>query len=247
MVDTRDIHIPINGEYSVAPYPQTITPYIVKSKYHYLQGVNGPEIEKSKPGTSIVYDWESDSVMMGNVYPQCYGDYNSITLNWGMFAYRLTSIVVNDNGEITTNFPASDSLYVYNPFTGSRKSYFAGLTEPIEIKPHENKSYEDIFINFIINYQYSGIVYDRYRQLYYRIVLHPYPNYDAENLREECRKKPVSIVILDNEFNKVGETILPDKLYYASNVFVTNEGLNIQAVSDDDDIMEFATFKPVDL
>lgn len=101
-----------------------------------------------------------------------------------------------------------------------------------------------MFVNYISQYQYSGIVYDPFRGLYYRLVLHPFKDYDVNNLRNDCRKKPVTIVILDEKFNKIGETRLPDNLYISGNTIVTKEGLCIQVHSDDDDFMKFAIFLP---
>lgn len=244
---SRDMLIPQSGLYTSNPYPQTTTPYVVKGKYHYLQGMNGANSEMSLPASSVVYDWDSDSVFMGNIYPGCYGNYDNLTSNWDAFSFRQTSCVLNNDGKIVTSFPASDSIYVYNPWIDKRESYFAGLTEPIEITSHKSNGYTDIFVNYITQYQYAGIVYDKFRKLYYRIVLHPYKDYDSNDLRNECRKKPISIIVLDEKFKKVGETMLPNNLYYPGNAFVTMEGLNIQVYSQDDDIMEFGVFEPNEL
>jgi hypothetical protein len=57
--------------------------------------------------------------------------------------------------------------------------------------------------------------------------------------------KNLSIVIMDSEFNKVGEYDLMEKTGMGKHAFVSEEGLHIQILSDDDDYMKFITLKPV--
>ncbi|MDR1356556.1 MAG: hypothetical protein LBJ58_02670, partial [Tannerellaceae bacterium] len=56
-------------------------------------------------------------------------------------------------------------------------------------------------------------------------------------------EKSLLVIILDSQFNKIGESYLPDAPYLTLSYFVSPEGFHIQVNSEDDDIMKFKTFK----
>ena len=73
--------------------------------------------------------------------------------------------------------------------------------------------------------------------MYYRLFCLP--------LKEGNDKwQPVGLIVLDGDFNYVGEGLFPDdvNLRY-SNSFVSKKGLNIQVMTDNDDLMTFYQFK----
>lgn len=82
------------------------------------------------------------------------------------------------------------------------------------------------------NPNYGGIVYDPYREVYYRIV---YPateigrklkDREAMELLQFGRKN-FTIMILDKDFRLVGETLMPDYTYNSLLLFVRKDGLYI--------------------
>ena len=101
---------------------------------------------------------------------------------------------------------------------------------------------------------YGYLIYDPYRSVYYRIA---YPETEMEE--EEGRtyidiwrtgRKRFSIIILDKDFNIIGETLFPDYKYYSKKLFVEKEGLYIQSnhfKSPDynDNKLEFTCFELV--
>ena len=71
---------------------------------------------------------------------------------------------------------------------------------------------------------YGNIVYDKYRDVYYRFA---YPECEVNSTSFEyifCRKE-FSIIILDNEFNIIGETLFPAGKYAPGLFFVNQDGL----------------------
>lgn len=76
---------------------------------------------------------------------------------------------------------------------------------------------------------YGNILYDSYREIYYRIA---YPKTDIDaNIRPlelmDYGRKNFSIIILDKNFNKIGETLFPDYTYNSVQMFIREDGLYI--------------------
>jgi len=101
---------------------------------------------------------------------------------------------------------------------------------------------------------YGDLIYDPYRSVYYRVA---WPETEMEE--EEGRtyieiwttgRKRFSIIILDKDFNIIGETLFPDYKYYSRDIFVEKEGLYIRSnhfKSPDynDNKLEFTCFELV--
>jgi hypothetical protein len=78
---------------------------------------------------------------------------------------------------------------------------------------------------------YGNLIYDKYREVYYRIA-YPPTNMDEElkqniNLIDVWRfgRKDFSIIILDKDFQVVGETLFKDYAYSSRMLLVSKEGL----------------------
>jgi len=76
--------------------------------------------------------------------------------------------------------------------------------------------------------RYERIRYDRYRDVFYRFVF-PKVEVTSEEELAQLRRFPqkLAIMILDKELNVIGETLLPENIYYPGNSFVGKEGLYI--------------------
>lgn len=79
------------------------------------------------------------------------------------------------------------------------------------------------------NYIYSQLLYDPYRKLFYRTVLHPAPSYDGIPQRRTRAEDPraFSIIIADENFNKLGEVDFPGSKYFYQCWFVGPKGLYV--------------------
>jgi len=79
------------------------------------------------------------------------------------------------------------------------------------------------------NPNYGNLIYDKYRNVYYRIA---YPETEIEkNVRTMellmYGRKKFSIIILDQDFNTIGETLFPEYQYNSAVMFIREEGLYI--------------------
>lgn len=84
------------------------------------------------------------------------------------------------------------------------------------------------------NEEYGALIYDPYRNVYYRIV-HPKVEIEKKLKRQEVielidyGRKNFSIIIMDENFNVIGETLFPDYTYNCNVMFVHKDGLYISA------------------
>lgn len=77
--------------------------------------------------------------------------------------------------------------------------------------------------------RYGDLIYDQYRKVYYRLT---YPHTELENTiqwrgRAVYGRKKFSIIILDQNFNIIGETLFPESIYNSYVFFVDKDGLYI--------------------
>ena len=237
--------IPVqDGTHTVSIYPNAIRPYIVKGDLHYMQGYDGVPQDGKPFGTTLIYNAKDSTIFTSNPYPAVYGSAEDLD-KWGVFEYRMTNYTMSPSDEMVISFPASDSIYVYNPKTDLRKAYFAGYSKPTNI--HLVVSNDEIskYTDFMGQYNYSFILYDKYNDLYYRLMGIPTDDYDKEDVANELNRKKMAIIILDGNFEKVGETMLPQDCYLYGKSFINENGLHINVESDDDDFMKFRVFKPI--
>lgn len=100
------------------------------------------------------------------------------------------------------------------------------------------------------NSNYGNLLYDKYRNVYYRIA---YPETEIEkgvNCIElmQYGRKVFSIIILDKDFNKIGETLFPEYQYNSRMMFIREDGLYISSSHPmsptfSDDILSFQKFE----
>lgn len=140
------------------------------------------------------------------------------------------------------SFPASDDISVYNIKDDSYQIFFAGYSSETDITSLSlGSSQTDLHRQYLEQYQYAGILYDKYHDLYYRLVMLPTFDYDLRI--PNTQYKELAIIILNSSFKKVGEYKLGKAGYKYRNVFVTKAGLYINVPSDDDDYLKFITLK----
>ena len=242
----KDLLYPIAKQpYSVYPYPQTSTPFKKVDNKFILSGMDGIISDASDgvlPAATVLYDWNTNKLETKNPYPSVYDNKDKMSA-WHAFAYKQVPYTLNDKREMVFSFPASDSIVVYSIDKDSYSSFFAGYSEETHIKPHVSTSEIDSHRNYLEQYQYSSILYDSYRNLYYRLVVLPKMDYDLND--PATQQKDLAVIILNKNFEKVGEYQLEHERYYYGHSFVVPDGLCINVVSDDDDYLKFKVLKAI--
>lgn len=77
--------------------------------------------------------------------------------------------------------------------------------------------------------RYGDLIFDEYRNVYYRFV---YPETELDNNKQWLKasifgRNKFSIIILDKQFNIIGETLFPEGIYNSYVFFINKEGLYI--------------------
>ena len=100
--------------------------------------------------------------------------------------------------------------------------------------------------------KYSHILYDKYRDIYYRFALMPYQLKANETPYNTLGAEEFSVIILDKDFRIIGETKFPGNKYFYKMSFVGRDGLyisenNLANPDFDEDKLVFVCFKLEDL
>lgn len=237
--------VEINGVKAPAVYPTSYAPFrSIGENTFVLCGMYG-KMEEGKNYTNyspmIMYDYKTGSMELPCSYPSVYGDYRGG--GWGVFTYQVPSYTFDSRSNLIVSFFADDSITVCNMKDNRISIHYAGSSKQTTIKPlPENASKIDHTNHYIAQTQNACIYYDKYRDLYYRIISHPLTDFNINDPQSQS-KETVSVVILDSDFNKVGEEFAIDKTPFFASCFVSKRGFHIKKASDNDDYMVFMTLK----
>jgi hypothetical protein len=191
-----------------------------------------------------IIDTKNNEVEFNVGYPPSYREGN-----WGEDFYRFAFWCYNDtNGLFLISFPNDHYIYSYQTDFSNVKKIYAGSLYAGNIKSLGRPSFIPIPNNmeqahYFEQYYYRSIIYDKYRNIYYRIVEHPWENYN-DNIDIRAWLKPISIIILDSEFNVLGERLLSMeyRLSYM-NFFITEAGLYLNKDTGNEDELVYSLFK----
>jgi hypothetical protein len=127
------------------------------------------------------------------------------------------------------SFLGDNHLYVTKDHKKTEK-YFAGSAFFQKVAPHpKNMNQVEDYIRFMSqNAYYDYLMYDAYREVFYRFVSLGAELKPNDNIEQIAAYPPqVSIIIIDKNFKKIGETKLPPSRFLVSNAFVSKDGLYI--------------------
>ena len=165
--------------------------------------------------------------------------------NWeGAFATIVYPCLLND-GKLIYSFPVSHDLYLYDLNGEQIQIIYGGSNAAGTIHSinHERKHTpkEMIMENILQQDLYGGILYDPYREIYYRFMLSAIPSATHET---PISDKKICVIMMDKDFNYMGETIIGKYNDWKwENSFVTAEGLHIECIDRNDLEEEYLYFK----
>ena len=178
--------------------------------------------------TSLI-DLETSSLKFVHTYPkELYGS----NANWQEPMFMQPYTELTPEGKMIYSFPVSHNLYIaaldaeeYKIVYGGSK--VAGTIHSIA-DGRERTPNELILSHLLQQDLYSGIIHDPYRNVYYRFMHQGIP--DA-NFSVPIGKKNVIVIIMDEQFNYLGETAIgAGEEWNWQNSFVTTEGLVIEHI-----------------
>ncbi|UBD73734.1 DUF4221 domain-containing protein [Parabacteroides goldsteinii] len=234
-------------------YPQyslsTINPFIERQGRLILTGFAPFAIPSENIDNflfTVYIDLKTKQIEYHHKYPKAlYG----CNYNWeGGFATMVYPCLSHDE-KLIFSFPVSHDLFFYDFKSENLTKLYAGsnFANTIHSIDHEQRRTpnELIMENYMQEDMYGAILYDPYRKMYYRFLLQGMP--DAA-IGMSTGEKPVDIIIMDENFNYLGETTIGvEKEWNWTNSFVTLEGLNIEYISGegiDEDYLTFKIFIP---
>lgn len=236
-----------NNNDTILPYPfvRTLSPITVYGNHILMSGfVAGESLRETTTNRPVMIQTSLHKSNMDKYlinYPIMYQQ-----ANWsGGITYRCPFYAMVGHN-ILISFPASHDIKVYNIADNSINDIYAGsrYIKTINSFPY-NKNSQKFSSSKAWNWymetpSYEGIVYDKYRDKYYRIARLP-----ASDSQQKLKgnRKPISIIILDSSLNYEGEVLLDQQKHYIpSNCFVTKEGLCIQILTKNENAFEYETF-----
>jgi hypothetical protein len=124
----------------------------------------------------------------------------------------------------------------------SGRTVYAGSESFDEVSPMQKitRDFEGYTRFYIKSPSYGPIIYDPYRNMYYRFALTPLSDEDYAQ-RKWWKKK--SLIILDSTFVKVGETKISDSCSFL-NYFITEDGLFISQAGASEDSLLYTKYLP---
>jgi hypothetical protein len=148
-------------------------------------------------------------------------------------------------GLFLVSFP--NDHYIYQTDLKQVKKFYAGSMYAGDIKSIDHPAFVPLsddrqLAHYFENYSYSAVIYDKYRNVYYRMVEHPWKEYHP-GMDYMPWLKQLSIVILDGDFNFLGETLLDMEYRFSNSQFmVTEDGLLLHKRTDGEDELIFDLF-----
>lgn len=131
-------------------------------------------------------------------------------------------------------------LEVIDINTKSYNRVYAGSNRTGNIPWLKGKlSDDEEFKFFNKNPYYSSIYYDKFRKVYYRLFEFPNPK-KIDDYDEQSWTIP-SVIILNDNFEKIGETILSPEFSMATSI-ITEKGLYLQKYNKSEDKIVFTLF-----
>ncbi|MCX7637487.1 MAG: DUF4221 domain-containing protein [Cyclobacteriaceae bacterium] len=142
-----------------------------------------------------------------------------------------------DGQHFIYSFWGDEYIYVTADHLGYSKHY-AGTSylKNIQNLPKE-QTMQDYMKYIAGSGRYSTILFDLHRKVYYRWVYLPEEEkLISQDLMKSARfPSKTVIVILDSDFNWIGETKLPDERFYAANFFINKKGLYLSECHPNND------------
>jgi hypothetical protein len=228
-----------NPEWKLWPlyYPQynlsTVVPFIEIQGKLLLTGLFPFSVSDSlitKARFTACIDMKTNQAKFAQTYPEkLYGS----NANWRDEAFTQVYPELSPSGELVHSFPVSHDVFITKWDTEDVKEVYAGSNTAGTISSIDRQSKtpnEVLFIHYLQQDLYAAIRYDVWRKVYYRFMLKGIPDATSRTLAEE---KPVIVILMDEQFNYLGETCIgTNKEWNWTNSFVTEEGLNIEFIED---------------
>lgn len=210
--------------------PTLYPPIIINDNSIYLhQGINR-KYGKNCMGQSPLGAMVDTLLKKITATPLCYLNlYSNEELAYSTHGNR--NWCCYDGKRLLYSYDTKDSLITLDTNFKQRKSHWSKsrFIDDVSSGSNFNWNLNQILKKTCESPSYGNIIYDKYRNVYYRIA---YPEVDFERDEDFLAvfrggRKQFSIIILDEDLNVVGETLFPPYTYNPKVLFVDKDGLYI--------------------
>lgn len=213
-------------------------PLIVNPPHYYISNITYPEDNKNEQFPLFHFIVNNDTTITDNNIGRFPDNYYEKGKTMFPFNTAVTYTINNKNQIIVSHF-ADHNLYIYD-LDGSqsvrkcKSKFMRHLPDKIALSDISN----DLLIQKRSNLTtYFGIIFDPYRDCYYRFVRFPDSKKKHNNLNS------FSIMVLDSTFNTIGEQSFKDTPYMCIGALVTPQGLMLKKSDDYSGKTTFGLFK----
>lgn len=243
IIDKYPVEDPYKIEISPGPFVLTGSPMTFKSNHLYYQGFAGGVFNQP---IMVDLNLKTKEINYFSGYPDFYRE-----AYWRGGYDQMRYTFNSDEGIFVYSFAADHFVRVMHlERLDSTEVYFASKEEFPSIKPPREKMSDPggelDERKFMLQPSFGMIHYDKFNDLYYRFAYEGIPESDLDS-GDEMRStvKQLRIVILDDNFRKVGEYEPPRFRYNEKMSFVGKKGLHLNLRNEvNEDIMEFEILSP---
>lgn len=243
------LQLSFESDYSIdkqVPPPMispTQRPLLYKNSIFTVGYVIGEDPQISDSRKYVIRETNKDQRRFYVNYPKEY-----VGKNWGGIYYRMVYNCIVDDTTMCISFPATSTVAIFNVNTKNvvYKTVYPDLSRLIlPYKEKHTRTLDKVKIadHFFGQHSFRGIIYDRYRKLFYRFLLKPT---DDKHLKlNHIGPQEKVILVYDSSFNYLGCKEL-DKTYSYYTYFVAKDGLYIQRIKNpnDESKIHFDGFSP---
>ncbi len=232
------------GDYSALPSSNYMNPLIKVGSLIYLTGVPDLNINSleyyTKGKIGIQLNLENGEVNYYMNYPQMYRDKYFFP---PLYVTKFSSTYIPTKNKIIYSFPIDETLHELDLKTGEintinpdKSQYFKELSP---ISKNAERDMNADYLYSVNNVSYERIVYDQYKNIYYRFTKIP-----NTKKKDEYDNQPHiihSVLILDENFKKLGETVLNER-YTAGYHLCLPDGLYLKKYNFNEDEIALVKF-----
>ena len=161
-------------------------------------------------------------------YPELYKENNY----GGVIALHFFASTYNSHKDLMAYSFNADPVIYTEDSRGKIKKYDAHSRYFVKPKPMPNKqmSFEESRMLYLQKPRYESLMYDKYRNIYYRVCLLPIEIEKGKKYSPlKIAEMPFSIMVLDSNFRVINEQKFKKHLYNVFEYFITEKGLWISA------------------
>jgi hypothetical protein len=169
--------------------------------------------------------------------------------NESYFNLYYSRVKVGDS--LIYSFSTDHSIYVYDINSGTKSKVNAVSSEHISKFSAVDKTGVESYISTSLRApNYTALWYDAFREVYYRVAFVGVSDHNGTDPGKEVAfSSNISIIILDKNLKKIGETKLPEETYLIKDMFINKEGLylSINHPGNSDFDENYLTFELLEL